>query len=112
MFSTEKGKQGMTADERRHMAIEKYYTAYREYAQLDNVREHTRVEISGDTLIEINRYYGELKGEHILRVTEENQKWSEVSAEVTAYERAADQLVHMITVRRGTFHKDGIVAAG
>ena len=44
----------MTADERRRKAIEGYYKAYREYKKLDTVREHMRVEMSGDTLIEIH----------------------------------------------------------
>ena len=94
------GSGYMTADERRRKAIEGYYKAYREYKKLDTVREHMRVEMSGDTLIEIHRYYGERKGEHVLRVTQEEAEGAEVSAEVAAYERAADQLENMIKSRR------------
>ena len=59
-----------------------------------------RVEMSGDTLIEIHRYYGERKGERALRVTQEEAEGAEVSAEVAAYEQAADQLENMIKSRR------------
>ena len=83
------GSGYMTADERRRKAIEGYYKAYREYKKLDTVREHMRVEMSGDTLIEIHRYYGERKGERVLRVTQEE-----------AEEQAADQLENMIKSRR------------
>lgn len=90
----------MTADERRQKAIYNFLDAYREYQQLDNVRYHTCTEISGDTLIEIHRYYGERKGEVILRVMlEEGEGW-EVSAEVTAYEQATNQLVALIKSRQ------------
>lgn len=92
--------QDMTADERRSKAIEAYYKVYREYQKLDTVREHMRVEMSGDTLIEIHRYYGDRKGERILRVTMEEEDGAEVSAEVEAYERAANQLLSMIESRR------------
>ena len=94
------GSGYMTADERRRKAIEGYYKAYREYKKLDTVREHMRVEMSGDTLIEIHRYYGERKGERVLRVTQEEAEGAEVSAEVAAYEQAADQLENMIKSRR------------
>lgn len=90
----------MTADERRRKAIYAYYDTYREYKQLDNVREHIRVEMSGDTLIEIHRFYGERKGERILRVTQEEGEYEDVSAEVRAYEQATDQLKTMIQSRR------------
>lgn len=90
----------MTADERRSKAIEAYYKAYREYQKLDTVREHMRVEMSGDALIEIHRYYGDRKGGRILRVTMEEEDGAEVSAEVEAYERAANQLLSMIESRR------------
>lgn len=86
----------MTADERRSAAIKAYYKAYREYQQLDDVREHICVEMSGDTLIEIHRYYGEREGERVLRVMQEEEKGAETSAEVIAYERAVDQLLSMI----------------
>ena len=94
------GSGYMTADERRRKAIEGYYKAYREYKKLDTVREHMRVEMSGDTLIEIHRYYGERKGERVLRVTQEEAEGAEVCAEVAAYEQAADQLENMIKSRR------------
>ena len=95
------GSGYMTADERRRKAIEGYYKAYREYKKLDTVREHMlRVEMSGDTLIEIHRYYGERKGERALRVTQEEAEGAEVSAEVAAYEQAADPLENMIKSRR------------
>lgn len=94
------GSGDMTADERRRKAINEYYSKYREYQKLDNVREHMRVEISGDTLIEIHRYYGERKGERVLRVTQEEAEEAEVTAEVAAYEQAADQLDSMIKSRR------------
>lgn len=94
------GSGYMTADERRRKAIEGHYKAYREYKKLDTVREHMRVEMSGDTLIEIHRYYGERKGERVLRVTREEEEGAEVSAEVAAYEQAADQLENMIKSRR------------
>lgn len=90
----------MTADERRRKAINEYYSKYREYQKLDNVREHMRVEMSGDALIEIHRYYGDRKGERVLRVTQEEVEGAEVTAEVAAYEQAADQLVSMIQSRR------------
>lgn len=77
----------MTADERRRKAINEYYSKYREYQKLDNVREHMRVEISGDTLIEIHRYYGDRKGERVLRVTQEEVEGAEVTAEVAAYSK-------------------------
>lgn len=93
--------QNMTADERRSAAIGAYYKAYREYQKLDTVREHMRVEMSGDALIEIHRYYGDRKGECVLRVTQEAaEEGAEVSAEVAAYEQAADQLLSMIKARR------------
>ena len=92
--------QDMTADERRSKAIRDFYRVYKEYGQLDNVRYHMRVEMSGDTLIEIHRYYGERKGERVLRVTQEEAEGAEVSAEVAAYEQAADQLENMIKSRR------------
>lgn len=50
--------------------------------------------------IEIHRYYGERKGERVLRVTQEEAEGAEVSAEVAAYEQAADQLENMIKSRR------------
>lgn len=96
----------MTADERRSKAIEAYYKAYREYKQLDTVREHMRVEMSGDALIEIHRYYGDRKGERILRVTHEEVEGAEVSAEVAAYEQAADQLINMIKGRRESLEQN------
>lgn len=86
----------MTADERRQKAIYNFFDAYREYKQLDNVRCHTCTEISGDTLIEIHRYYGDRKGELILRVMQEENE----GAEVTAYEQAANQLAALIGSRR------------
>lgn len=88
----------MTAEERRRKAIKEYCKAYREYQQMDNVREYICVKVR-DTLIEIHRYYGERKGECVLRVTQE-EEGAEVSAEVIAYERAADQLLSMITRAR------------
>lgn len=90
----------MTVDERRQKAIYNFFDAYREYKQLDNVRCHTCTEISGDTLIEIHRYYGERKGECILRITQEEGEGAEVSAEVTAYEQAANELAALIESRR------------
>lgn len=90
----------MTAEERRREAIERYYKAYREYKQMDSVREHTRIEMSGNALIEIHRYYGERKGRLILRVTEDEDEQVEVSAEVAAYEKAADYLISMIKNKR------------
>ena len=100
------GSGYMTADERRRKAIEGYYKAYREYKKLDTVREHMRVEMSGDTLIEIHRYYGERKGERILRVTHEEVEGAEVSAEVAAYEQATDQLLSMIKTRRESLEEN------
>ena len=97
----------MTADERRRKAIKAYYKAYREYNQLDTVREHMRVEMSGDTLIEIHRYYGDRKGKRVLRVTQEETESTEVSAEVAAYEQAADQLLYMIKARRESMEEIG-----
>lgn len=96
----------MTADERRSKAIEAYYKAYREYKKLDTVREHMRVEMSGDTLIEIHRYYGDRKGERILRVTQEEAEGAETSAEVAAYEQATDQLLSMIEGRRKSLENE------
>lgn len=90
----------MTADERRLKALKEYYSRYREYQKLDNVRGHTRVKTSGDTLIEIHRYYGDQKGECVLRVTQEETEGAEVTAEVAAYELAADQLIGMIKGRK------------
>ena len=92
--------QDRAADERRSKAIRDFYRVYKEYGQLDNVRYHMRVEMSGDALIEIHRYYGERKGERVLRVTQEEAEGAEVSAEVAAYEQAADQLENMIKSRR------------
>lgn len=97
----------MTADERRRKAIGAYYKAYREYQKLDTVREHTRVEMSGDALIEIHRYYGDRKGERVLRVTQEAaEEGAEVSAEVAAYEQAADQLLSLIKARRESLEEN------
>lgn len=96
----------MTADKRRSKAIGAYYKAYREYQKLDTVREHARVEMSGDALIEIHRYYGERKGESILRVTQEEAEGAGVSAEVAAYERATNQLLNMITTRRESLEEN------
>ncbi len=98
--------QDMTADERRSKAIRDFYRVYKEYGQLDNVRYHMRVEMSGDTLIEIHRYYGDRKGERVLRVTQEEVEGAEVTAEVAAYEQAADQLVSMIQSRRESLGKN------
>ncbi len=96
----------MTADERRNKAIRDFYRAYKEYGQLDNVRYHTRVEMSGDALIEIHRYYGERKGDRVLRVTHEETEGAEVSAEVAAYEQATDQLLNMIKARRESLEEN------
>lgn len=96
----------MTADERRSKAIRDFYRVYKEYGQLDNVRYHTRVEMSGDALIEIHRYYGDRKGERILRVTQEEAEGAEVSAEVAAYEQATDQLLNMIKGRRESLEEN------
>ncbi len=98
--------QDMTADERRSKAIAAYYEAYREYKKLDTVREHMRVEMSGDALIEIHRYYGDRKGERILRVTHEEVEGAEVSTEVAAYEQATDQLLYMIKTRRESLEEN------
>lgn len=98
--------QDMTADERRSKAIRDFYRVYKEYGQLDNVRYHMRVEMSGDALIEIHRYYGERKGERILRVTHEEVEGAEVSAEVAAYEQATDQLLNMIKTRRESLEEN------
>lgn len=95
----------MTADERRNKAIRDFYRAYKEYGQLDNVRYHTRVEMSGDALIEIHRYYGDRKGDRILRVTHKETEEAEVSAEVAAYEQATDQLLNMIKGRCESLEK-------
>ena len=102
------GKRGgdMTADERRSKAIKDFYRVYKEYGQLDNVRYHTRVEMSGDALIEIHRYYGDRKGERVLRVTQEEAEGAEVSAEVAAYEQATDQLINMIKTRRESLEEN------
>lgn len=96
----------MTADERRSKVIRDFYRVYKEYGQLDNVRYHMRVEMSGDALIEIHRYYGDRKGERILRVTHEEVEGAEVSAEVAAYEQAADQLINMIKARRESLEEN------
>ena len=96
----------MTADERRSKVIRDFYRVYKEYGQLDNVRYHMRVEMSGDALIEIHRYYGDRKGERILRVTHEEVEGAEVSAEVAAYEQAADQLIYMIKARRESLEEN------
>ena len=90
----------MTADERRKKAIYDFFDAYKEYEQLDNVRCHTCTKIPGDTLIEIHRYYGDRRGELILRVACEEEDGWEVSAEVAAYERATDSLAFLIESRR------------
>lgn len=89
-------------EDRRREAVKGYYRAYREYRELDNVREHMCVGMSGDTLIEIHRYYGDRKGECILRVTQKEEDGAEVPAEVAAYEQAAGQLLYMAGSRRGS----------
>lgn len=76
--------QDMTADERRSKAIRDFYRVYKEYGQLDNVRYHMRVEMSGDALVE----------------------GAEVSAEVAAYEQATDQLLSMIKTRRESLEEN------
>lgn len=86
-------------EERRRRAIHEYYRAYKAYKELDTVLAHTRVEMSGDTLIEIYRYQGPRKSERILRVTQKEEENAEVPAEVLAYERAAEQLKHMAKSR-------------
>ena len=86
-------------------AIAEYYEAYREYKQLDNVRAHICVEMSGNTLIEIHRYYGDRKGELILRVTREETEGEGKSAEVAAYEQATEQLLSMIKGRHESLEK-------
>ena len=98
--------QDMTADERRSKAIAAYYEENKKYKKLDNVREHMRVEMSGDALIEIHRYYGDRKGERILRVTHEEVEGAEVSTEVAAYEQATDQLLYMIKTRRESLEEN------
>ena len=78
----------MAEDKRRTEAIDSFYEAYRELQQYDSVRMHSRTGLWEDTLIEITRYYGERKGERILRVTQED--------EAAAYEQAADQVKKML----------------
>ncbi len=87
-------------EDRRREALEGYYRAYRDYQKLDTVREHMCVAISGDALLEIHRYYGERKGECILRVLQEAEDGAEVPAEVAAYEQAAGYLLYMACSRR------------
>ncbi len=86
----------MTEDERRHTAIKAYFQAYEEYRQLDNVRHHLYADVYGNALIEIHRYYGERRGELVLRVKRKDEDLEGVSAETAAYEWAADSLQDMI----------------
>lgn len=92
-------------EERRRKAINEYYKAYKAYKELDTVLAHTRVEMSGDTHIEIYRYQGPGKGERILRVAQKEEENAEVPAEVLAYERAAEQLKHLIKSRLESLEK-------
>lgn len=80
----------MTEDTRRIEAICNFYQVYRELQWYENLRMHTHTSIyeRDDTLIEIYRYYGERKGERILRVTQED--------EVEAYEQARDQVESLL----------------
>lgn len=78
----------MTEDERRKEAIYNFYAAYEELKRYDALRMHSRTALGEDTVIEIYRYYGDSKGERILRVTQED--------EVAAYEQAADQVKNML----------------
>lgn len=93
------GRQEMTADERRRRAISEYFRAYGEYKELDEVRHHICVEMSGDTLIEIRRLYSGMEGNFVLRVKRKEEDCEGVSAETTAYEWAAGCLKDMIRER-------------
>lgn len=90
----------ISEDVRRHMAIEAYFEAYEEYKQLDNVQHHIYADVYGNAMIEIHRYYGERKGELVVRVKREDEDMDEVSAEVSAYEWMANCLKDMIRRKR------------
>lgn len=81
----------MSEDERRTAAVYKFYDLCSQLKRYDSIRLHTHTELGGETLIEIDRYYGDRKGERILRVTQED--------EVAAYEQAADQLKQILEQR-------------
>ena len=78
----------MTEEERRATAIHKFYNAYRELQQYEDLRLHTHEGIYDDALIEVYRYHGEKKGERVLRVTQEDT--------ARAYEQAAELVESMI----------------
>lgn len=78
----------MSEDERRTAAIYNFYDVYRELQKYDSLRMHLHTELGGETLIEIYRYQGEVKGSRILRVTQDD--------EVEAYEQAADEVKNML----------------
>lgn len=93
--------QEMTTDERRSRAINEYFRAYEEYKELDEVRQHICVEMSGDTVIEIRRQHGGTEGTFVLRVKRKEEDCEGVSAETSAYEWAAGCLQDRIREKLG-----------
>ena len=78
----------MREDKRRKTAIRNFYMVYRELQQYARLRLHTRVERTGEALIECYRYNGEVKAERVLRISDED--------EVAAYEKAEAQVNNML----------------
>ncbi len=78
----------MSEDERRTAAIHNFYKEYRELQKYVNLRMHSHTELGGETLIEIYRYRGEVKGDRVLKVTQDE--------EAAAYEQATDQVRNML----------------
>lgn len=84
----------MSDDARRREAIDKFYKAYRELQQYDNLRMHSRSVLDGETLIEIWRQSGTSQGERILKVS--------LDDEVDAYIHATELIGYMLTALKKT----------
>lgn len=72
---------------KRKEAIHNFFKAYKELKKYKDIRLHTRT-AKGETLIEIDRYRGDIKAEKILRITQDN--------ETEAWEQAADNINNML----------------
>lgn len=78
----------MSEDQRTAAAIHDFYVVYRELQKYDSLRMRSREAIGEDTLIEVDRYHGERKGERVLKVEQEHT--------ADAYKQAAEQLKEML----------------
>lgn len=79
----------MNKDQRRAAAIRNYYRVFNGLRRSGKLRDHTRTELNGNTIIEVYRDYVDGKSERIFKITQED--------EVLAYEQATDQLRHILS---------------